>query len=284
MSTFPPIEPHQFATAPTGVELFDSHCHLAGGAFDSDLPAVLQRAQAAGVRQILVIGAGAATEQDPLAGNGAAQKLCKQHPQLHLAVGLHPHEADFWQPQTETNLKSLIEDSPRPKAIGEIGLDYHYNYSTPENQRRAFAAQLALAVEYQLPFLVHTRSAHQDTLAILREQQKHILAVGGLIHCFSEGPDEAHAYLQLGLHLSFSGVVTFAKSTAVREALKFVPLDRLLLETDAPFLAPPPFRGKRCEPANMLATAERVAMERGITLPVLSEATYRNACRLLRLS
>lgn len=249
----------------------DSHAHLSlPGSFDEDRESVLQRALDAGVVQILDLTT-RIEEADACIG------LARVHTGIHAAVGIHPHEASSWSPHVAGALREKTSD-PAVVAVGEIGLDYHYNQSTPEEQRKALAGQLALAAELNLPVSVHTREAEDDTLRLLRDSG--VRAHGGVIHCFTGTQELADACLELGMHISFSGIVTFPKAANLRTIAAGVPLDRLLVETDSPYLAPIPHRGRRNQPAYVVEVASHVARLRGMTPEELGAATGENFRRL----
>jgi TatD DNase family protein len=255
------------------MNLTDSHCHLDDPRFDADRDAVLERALAAGVTRILAVGTG---EGPPDLEAGI--RLAERYPFLVASAGVHPHHAAKATAETFGRLAALVRH-PKVAAIGEIGLDYHYNFAPPERQREVFAEQLRLAAAASKPVIIHTREAWQDTMDLL-EQYCRDGGPGGIMHCFSGGPEEARQALALGFHLSFAGVVTFPKAERLREAARLTPLERLLVETDAPYLAPVPYRGKRNEPAFVVETARRLAEVRGEPLELLAEATTRNFERL----
>lgn len=242
--------------------LVDSHCHLDDARFDADREAVIERAKQAGVAVLLAIGSGPPHLD-------AAIRLAERHENVYATVGVHPHEASQWSGDVKARLRDLIAH-PKVVAVGEIGLDYHYNFSPPEAQRRAFEEQLGLARECGKPVVVHTREAWADTLHLLGS------AASGIMHCFSGGPAEAEACLERGFHISFAGIVTYPKAVRVQEAVRMTPLDRLLVETDAPYLAPVPFRGKRNEPAFVRETAAKVAELKGVSLETVASATTAN--------
>ncbi|MEW6757796.1 MAG: TatD family hydrolase [Acidobacteriota bacterium] len=249
----------------------DSHCHLAMEAFDGDRAQVLERARAAGVSRAVLVGTHPG-DWEPSAALAFAEGL-------KATAGLHPHEASLWASGAASDLRVALSRSSIC-AVGEIGLDYHYDLSERGVQRRAFSEQVRMAVDLGLPVVVHSRSAFEDTEAVLREAGA---ALRGVIHCFTYGIREAEAFLALGLHLSFSGIATFPKAAGIREALSRVPPGRLLLETDAPYLAPPPFRGKRCEPAHVAVVGGYVAQYLGKDVLDLARTTSENARRLFEL-
>lgn len=260
---------------PVGESLIDSHCHLDMHELASDREAVLRRAGAAGVAAMVTIGAGG-----PLAANEAAVGLAEARPQIFATVGVHPHEAAL---VTDDVLASITRLAVHPKVvgIGETGLDYHYDHSPRPAQRSAMRRFVALARRTKLPLVVHLRSADEDAATILREE--HAGEVGGVIHCFSGDAASARRFLDLGFHLSFSGILTFKNADALRAAARATPADRLMVETDAPFLAPVPHRGRRNEPALVVFTAAALAEVRGEALERVAATTRENTRRLFRL-
>lgn len=258
----------------------DSHAHLDVPNYDADRAEVIARARAAGVELLLEI-AGSDIGKGSLP-NGL--KLAEAHAFIYAAVGLHPHEASLYNEQLE---QELLAAAQHAKVIGwgEIGLDYHYDHSPREVQRRVFARQLVLARQTQLPVIIHTREAEDDTLALLQE---HCAApggseLGGVIHCFTGTQKLAEAALALGFHLSFSGVVTFKAAEELRAVARAAPLERLLIETDCPFLAPVPYRGKRNEPAFVVETAKKLAELQGVSVEEIARVTSHNFKRLFKL-
>ncbi len=249
----------------------DSHCHLDDKRFADDLDTVIERALAAGVTRILTIGTG-----DGPPGIDCAVRVAERYPQVLASIGVHPHDAAKATPQTFDDLRALAAHQ-KVVAFGEIGLDYHYDFSPREAQREVFSTQLKLARELKLPIIIHTREAWDDTMAVVRETP---LTAGGIMHCFSGDSVQAEEALALGFHLSFGGVITFKTAEAMREAARIVPDERLLIETDAPYLAPIPHRGKRNEPAFMTETARRLAEVRGTTPEHIAELTAANFDRL----
>jgi TatD DNase family protein len=251
----------------------DSHCHLAGEEFATDAAEVLARAHAAGVDRLLVI---VAAEDD--AEWDRALTLAAQDPRIDLAVGVHPHQAHRFaaDPAAVADAVARRLDAGAPVcAIGEIGLDYHYNFSPRAVQQAVFRAQLALAQSRRLPVAIHTREADADTLAMLREAQA-TAPVRGVFHCFTGDPAAAARALDTGFYLSFAGILTFPRAADLRAALRATPIDRLLVETDAPYLAPVPHRGRRNEPAWVAATVEAAARERDLAGADLAAAVTRN--------
>jgi len=254
------------------MKLVDTHCHLDPQYFPDGPADVLARAAAAGVGGFVVVGVGR-----DLAPARHAVAIARAHgDRAGAAVGIHPHDAVTWSEAAHEELAALARD-PAVVAVGEIGLDYHYDHSPRETQRDVFARIVGLARDVEKPIVVHTREAPADTLDILdREGARD---VGGVIHCFSEDRAFAERALDLGFDLSFSGIVTFKGAKAVHEVAAWAPLDRIMVETDSPYLAPVPLRGKPCEPAYIVHTARRVAELRKITVEALAEATSRNAER-----
>ena len=257
----------------TAPDLFDTHAHLHFPEFAGDLDAVLERARVAGVRRILTIGTDVPTSR-------AAAALAFREPNVWAAVGIHPHEAADADEAALAEIERLA-GGPRVVAIGETGLDFFRNLAPREAQERALRSQLALARRTRKPVLIHCRDAHEETLSILAAAD--VSAHGGIMHCFSGDVGIARRCLDLGLLLSLAGPVTYPKPGALPEVAKFVPADRLVVETDCPFLPPQPYRGKRNEPAYLAITAARVAELRGEPLADLAARMSENARSLLRL-
>ena len=253
------------------MKLVDSHCHLDDKQFDPDRDEVIERARQAGVERMLAIGTGSGPP-DLQAG----LRLARQHAFMYATVGVHPHDASKATPETFAAVDVLAADA-KVLAIGEIGLDYHYDFSPRDVQREVFIEQLKLAIRAGKPVVIHTREAWEDTLLVLRQHW----TGSGIMHCFTGTPDQAREALELGFHLSFGGVLTFPKADTVRDAARLAPEDRLLVETDAPYLAPVPRRGKRNEPAFIVETVRRLAEVRGVAPEHIAEITSRNFERLL---
>jgi TatD DNase family protein len=254
----------------------DSHCHLDVDKFAADLDAVLDRAAQAGVTRMLSIGTG-----DGPPELDRAIHIADRYPQVFATIGVHPHDAAKATPQTFNKLLSLARH-PKVVAFGEIGLDYHYDFSPRETQREVFTEQLKLAVQLELPVIIHTREAWDDTLSTLREHWlgQTGLCHEGIMHCFTGDATQAQQALDMGFHLAFGGVLTFRTAESVREAARITPDDRLLIETDAPYLAPAPWRGKRNEPSFMIETARKLAEVRGVTVDHIARITSSNFDRL----
>ena len=257
--------------------MIDSHCHLDDSVFDADRDAVIQRALEAGVELMVAIGTGKGPPDLE-----AGMRVADANPQFLATVGVHPHDAAKAAPDTWKRLEELLAH-PKVIAIGEIGLDYHYDFSPRDVQRDVFVQQMQLAAAHRKPIVIHTREAWDETIALL-EQHWAPQKLPGIMHCFTGNIAEAEQSLALGFHLSFGGVVTFPKATDLHEAARAVPLDRILLETDAPYLAPVPQRGKRNEPAYIVHTARRLAELRGITVEDISRATTENFRRAVQLN
>ena len=255
--------------------LIDTHCHLDAQYFPNS-DEVIARAKAAGVEKFVVIGVGR-----DLAAARAASSLASRHADVAAAVGVHPHDAKQMDDAMLEELR-LIARRPEIVAVGEIGLDYHYDHSPRDVQHKVFARLIALAREVKKPIVIHTRSAPADTLDILEREGAR--EVGGIIHCFSEDWAFATRAMDLGFDLSFSGIVTFKGATSVHDVAKRAPADRIHVETDSPYLAPIPFRGKKCEPAYIVHTARRVAELRGQKLEELAPILQGNVVRRLGLA
>jgi TatD DNase family protein len=252
-------------------ELVDSHCHIDMPQFDVDRGEVVARAREAGLLEMLVVGG-----VDEAAGHRRALREADRY-SLPATAGLHPHESRLASDQVYDELRGLARDG-RLVAIGEVGLDFHYDHSPREAQREAFRRQIRLARDVGLPIVVHTREADEETARLLDAEGAS--EVGGVIHCFTGGFDLARRALALGFHLSFSGIVAFPRSEVIQKVAAETPLDRLLIETDAPYLAPPPHRGKRNEPAFVVEVARKVAELRGTTPASLGRLAALNYARL----
>lgn len=259
----------------------DSHAHLDVPNYDADRAEVIARARAAGIEIMLEI-AGSDVGKGSLA---PGLKLAEEHSFIYAAIGLHPHEASLYD---ETLEQTLIECSRHPKVIGwgEIGLDYYYDNSPRDVQQSAFRRQLELALERRLPVIIHTRDAEDDTIGILQETWANAggAEIGGIIHCFTGTQKLADAAIEMGFYISFSGVVTFKTAEELRDVARNVPMERLLIETDCPFLAPIPHRGKRNEPAFVLETARKLAELKQTSVEQIGRITSGNFRRLFKLA
>ena len=258
--------------------MIDSHCHIAGEEFAGDLDAVVARARAAGVSRALVI---LAAEDD--AEIARAETVLAAWPECRFSVGVHPHHAKVFasNPQAAADTVAARLDALQgARAIGEIGLDYHYDFSPRDVQHEVFRVQIRLALERDLPIVIHTREAEDDTLRIIREEGQGRLR--GVFHCFTGDHAAADRALATGFFLSIPGVATFPKAETLRQAAAAAPADRLLVETDSPYLAPIPYRGKRNEPAYVAKVVDQLAAVRGTTADAIGEQTDRNFDRLFR--
>jgi len=257
--------------------LIDTHTHLDDALYDVDRETMIARAREAGVDTFVTIGCDLATSH-------AAVGLAEQYSFVYATVGVHPHEVKHIGDGWYDELRRLAANS-RVVGYGEIGLDYHYNNSPPKEQRERFREQVCLARELRLPIVIHTREAQEDTIAILREEKAG--EVGGVFHCFTGDAWLAKDALDLGFYLSFSGVITFQNATMLREVLRTVPMDRILVETDCPYLTPVPHRGKRNEPAHVRLVAEKIAETKAPVEPVsledIARITSANARRLFKI-
>ena len=291
------------------VEWFDSHCHLEDERFAEDLDAVLDRMAEHSVTGCLLVGCDMETSEKIVAMTemivpsekagpdfssaspakgvraGSSQRACGLGNSvpgrvIALAVGVHPHEARLFKREDLDRMAEWLA-LPRVVAVGEIGLDYYYNHSTRDQQREAFAAQLDFACERRAPVILHIRDAHGDMLPMLRARRDRLPP--GVLHCYSGSLESAKQYLNMGFHLSFAGPVTFHNARKLKEVAAYCPLDRLLVETDCPYLAPEPMRGQRNEPANVRFVGAKVAELKGISLEALSRVTVENTARVFAL-
>jgi TatD DNase family protein len=258
---------------PTNRELIDSHCHLDMEAYQADLDNVIKDAALAGVRRIITIGIDEASSR-------RAINIAHRHHCIHATIGFHPHDALKATPEALQRLAKLASDD-KVVGYGEIGLDYVKQYAPRDAQLRAFTAQLGLAKELGLPVVIHDREAHEDTIRLLRQAAP--LPRGGVLHCFSGDVQLARTALELGLLLSIPGVLTFANASSLQEVVREIDLNHLLLETDGPFLAPVPFRGKRNVPAMLIHTACKVAELKQMELAEVARVTSANTIRLFGL-
>ena len=271
----------------------DSHCHIDGPEYDADREEVIARARDAGVTTMLNVGTG-----DPHSGVfERAAALADQYREVYCAIGVHPHDAKLFDVAAERRLIDLAKQISRIVAWGEIGLDYHYDHSPRDVQSDVFRRQLAIAREMNLPVVIHSREADDDTIAILREELRESGGTGvpplnhaqdarattaraGVMHCFGGSLQMAEQGFELGFFISFAGNLTFKKADDLRAIAHELPLERLLVETDCPYLTPVPFRGKRNEPARVVETAKFLAELKGVTLEEVGRATSDNFERL----
>ena len=260
---------------PARAALIDSHCHLDFADFGADLAAVLGRARDAGLVTLVCIGSGR-----DIASARSAVALAGREADIYATVGIHPHDVARMGEDDWTELGQLAT-APRVVGIGETGLDYHYNHSPKDVQQAAFRRFIQLAHASKQALVCHIRDAHADAAAILTAER--VPTRGGVIHCFTGNPEDARAYLELGMYLSFSGILTFKKAADIQAAAKLAPLDRVLVETDAPYLAPIPHRGQRNEPAYVVKTVEFLAALKGVSYEDVAAATTANARALYAL-
>lgn len=253
--------------------IFDSHTHLNAEQFQNEIPEVIQRAQELGVSEMAVVGFDTPTIEKSL-------ELSDKYPFIQSIIGWHPTEAGSYTPEIERRLQEQLT-LPKVVALGEIGLDYYWMEDPKEVQARVFERQIAIAKEMNLPISIHTRDAMEDTYKILKANR--IQNIGGIMHSFSGDDEWAKRFLDLGMHISFSGVVTFKKALDVQAAAKVVPADRILVETDAPYLAPMPYRGKRNEPGYTRFVVEKIAELRNVPFEEMARQTTQNAHELFRL-
>jgi TatD DNase family protein len=256
-------------------QFIDSHCHIDGPEYDADRDQVIARARAAGVTTMLNVGTG-----DPRSGAfERAAELSEKYEGIYGAIGVHPHDAKLFDDAAEKRLRDLARQSSRVVAWGEIGLDYHYDHSPREVQRDAFRRQLRIARALDLPVIIHSREANEDTITVLGEELAGY-ARAGVLHCFGGDLQMARAAIDLGFFISFAGNLTFKKAEDLRDIARQLPLDRLLVETDCPYLTPVPFRGKRNEPARVVETGKCLAELHGRDLQELGQITSTNFTRL----
>jgi TatD DNase family protein len=265
--------------------LIDSHCHLADDAFTEDARDTIARARTAGLTHALCILAAENIKEAE-----RAKELSTMWSGLRFGTGVHPHQAGQFAGRAQALdqlLRAALATNPAVRAIGEIGLDYHYDFAPKNVQHDVFRAQIRLARELDLPIIIHTREAEDDTLRILREESGGGAGssggtIRGVLHCFTGTRKLAEEGLALGLHISFAGIITFPKAVELREIVPLVPDDRLLCETDSPYLAPTPYRGKRNEPAWVVRVAEELARVRGVSVERLNEQVSANFDALFR--
>lgn len=253
------------------MKFIDSHCHIDGEAFDADRDEIVERAKAAGVAAMLVVGTG-----DPHRGEVAkAVETAERYANVFASVGVHPHDARLYDDAAEQTLISLVKSSEKVIAWGEIGLDFYYDHSPRDVQREIFRRQIGIAGELNLPIIVHSRDADDETVEILTQECSRP-GFKGIMHCFGGTARMALELMEIGFLISFAGNVTFKKADNLRAAARVVPLEKLLIETDCPFLTPVPYRGKRNEPAYVVETAKFLAEFYGIALEKLADRTTRN--------
>jgi TatD DNase family protein len=255
------------------MKFVDSHCHIDGEQFDSDRDAVISRAREAGVTKMLVVGTGDAAVHENFA---RVVRLAEQHADVYCSIGVHPHDAKTLGIAEEQKLIELAKSSKKVIAWGEIGLDYYYDHSPRDVQREVFIRQIRIARELNLPVIIHSRDADDETVEILVSECSSPDFPGGIMHCFGGTPEMAEALMEVGFMISFAGNVTFKKAENLRDSAKIVPLERLLIETDCPYLTPVPFRGKRNEPMYVVETARYLAELYNVDLETLARVTTEN--------
>jgi len=254
------------------VTLVDSHCHIDGEAFDADRDEVVHRAMDAGVAAMLNVGTG-----DPHGDDfRKAVAVAEKYENVFASVGVHPHDAKLYDDKAEAHLIELVKSSKKVIAWGEIGLDYYYDHSPRDVQVEVFRRQIRTARELDLPIIIHSRDADDETVEILKDECSYDDFRGGIMHCFGGTPTMAEELMKLGFLISFAGNVTFKKAENLRDAAKVVPLGKLLVETDCPFLTPVPFRGKRNEPSYVVHTAGFLAELLGVPMEIIAAQTTSN--------
>lgn len=252
--------------------LIDSHLHLDDEKFDEDREAVIARAKESGICRMINIGADMPSSRRSI-------QLADRHEEIYAAVGIHPHDAAKMKPSDDEQLAAWTGHK-KVVAIGEIGLDYYYDLSPREIQREAFIRQLDIARQMHMPVVIHNRDAHGDAMEILKREGRGLI---GVIHCFSGSLEMAKELLKLGWYIGFDGPVTFKNAAKLSEIAAEVPLERILVETDSPYLTPVPFRGKRNEPSHVKLVAQRIAELRGLGVEEFSQATTQNVCDLFQI-
>jgi len=259
--------------------LIDSHCHIDGEQFDEDRDEVVRRARDAGIMAMLNIGTGCPRSDD----FRKAVAVAERYENVYAAVGVHPHDAKLYDDAAENHLIDLVKSSKKVIAWGEIGLDFYYDHSPREVQTDVFRRQIRKAQELGLPIIIHSRDANDETMEILMDECSAKDFRGGIMHCFGGTPQMAESLIDIGFLISFAGTVTFKNADYLRDAARIVPLDKLLIETDCPFLTPVPFRGKRNEPAFVVHTALYLAEFYGVELKKLAAQTTRNFLEFFQL-
>ena len=265
--------PKHKRTMGTYMRIFDTHCHLADEAFKEDLDSVLARMAESGIRRANLVAD--PCEESP--NQERVLSIAERSPNFCASAGVHPHNASRYNEGAEELLTELLKH-PKMRLLGEIGLDYHYDLSPRETQRRVFDRQLDLSHRLGMPVQLHIREAHGDALEMLRERKNRLS--GGIMHCYTGSMESAKIYLDLGFYISFSGALTFKNAPKLAEAARFVPKDRLLIETDCPYMAPVPLRGRRNEPSFIVHTLQKLAELRGEPLEETAETVYRNGLRI----
>ena len=252
------------------MNLFDSHCHLEDERFQEDRAETMARMKDAGVNRCILAGSDMETSEQIVA-------LTKEHAHVYGVVGIHPHDAKTWTDDCAQRIADWTKEE-RIVGVGEIGLDYYYDHSPRDLQKEVFVKQLLLARQLDMPAVFHVRDAHGDVLDLLRANRSQLPA--GVVHCYSGSVESAREYLDMGFYISFAGPITFKNANKLLDVAKYVPQDRILVETDSPYLAPVPMRGRRNEPTFVQYVAQTVAELRGISAEEMAQAAFENACRL----
>ena len=256
------------------MNLFDSHCHLEDERFAEDRAEVMARMEDAGVRRCILAGSDMETSEQIV-------KMASEYPDVYGVVGIHPHDAKTWTDDCAPRIAEWVRQE-RIVGVGEIGLDYYYDHSPRDVQKEVFEKQLLLARELNVPAVFHVRDAHGDVLDILRKNRAQLPA--GVVHCYSGSVESSREYLDMGFYISFAGPITFKNANKLLDVAKYVPLDRILVETDSPYLAPVPMRGRRNEPAYVQYVAQCIAQLRGISDEEMAQAAFNNTCRLFGIA
>ena len=257
------------------MNLFDTHCHINDPKFDDDRPEVIDRMKSGGIKRAVVVGDAARDDRVVLA-------LTEQYDFLYAAYGLHPHDASHWSVKVRTCIADTLS-KPKIVALGEIGLDYHYDFSPRDEQKEAFAQQLALAYELKKPVILHIREAHGDAYDLLDTCRKRGISISGIMHCYGGSLESAIEYIRMGLYISFSGSLTFKNTPILTRVAQNIPLDRILIETDSPYMAPVPMRGHRNEPAYIRYVCEKLALIRGIAAEKIADITFENGLKVFEI-
>lgn len=258
------------------MRLFDTHCHISDEAFDCDRAEVIARMHDTGIERALVVA-------DASGDTAKTFSLVNEHPFLYGALGLHPQDAEKWSDEIEKIIEAAIRTEPKCKALGEIGLDYHYEPFDKEKQKAVFDYQLTMAYRLDVPVILHIRDAHGDATDIITSHVRSGTMPAGVMHCYTGSWESAKTYLNAGLYISFTGAITFKNAPKLTETARNMPEDRLLVETDCPYMAPVPMRGTRNEPAYVRYTLEKVAEIRGTEPEKMAACTCDNGKRLFRI-
>lgn len=255
------------------MKLFDTHAHLDDSSFDADREAVIEKIKQSGVCHVMEIGSDAESSE-------TAVRIANAHDFIYCAVGIHPESADTAAQRDFDRIRELALNEPKVKAIGEIGIDYHYDDCAPkEKQIACLKTQIDIARELDLPVIIHDRESKGDTLRVLKEKN----VTNGVMHCFSGSAETAEILVKMGFMISFTGVITFKNARRAIEAIKVIPLERLMIETDSPYMTPEPHRGKRNDSSYVRYVAEKMAEIKGISLDELCEITYENGKRFFNI-